>query len=347
VAAKYLSRENAQVVGIIGAGMGAFHAKGYKKCPDVEIKTICDMDLDRAKSFAEEHGVKNVCADFKELLADDEIAAVSVCTPNILHAPMTIAAFDAGKHVICEKPIAMKAVQARAMVEAGKKSGKIFMMAFNNRFRGDSQLLKKLIENGNLGDIYYAKTGWLRRTCVEFVAGKWFTDKSMSGGGPLIDLGVHMLDLALWLMGNPKPVYVCGSAYSELGPKRAAELGKPYNVEDLASAIVKLENGATIFLEASWESHIGKGGQHTQFFGTKGGAEMDPLRIYTDIEGSPADIHLQYPEVSGHEMEIVHFVECIRENKTPISTGEHGLHVQLVLDAIYESTRTGKGVEIN
>lgn len=332
-------------VGIVGVGIGWHHANGYKKCPDVEIRTLCDINRERAQRCATEFGVKNICTDYKEMLADPKIDAVSVCTPNALHAPVAIAAFEAGKHVICEKPIATRADEARAMVKAAEKSGKIFMMGFNNRFRGDTQLLKKCIDHGDLGDIYYAKTGWLRRRGIPGMGG-WFTTRAMSGGGPLIDLGVHVLDLTLWLMGNPKPVYVMGSSYAKFGPDMAKANGGTYDVEDLATGMVKLENGATVFVEASWHSHVERERIYTQLVGTKGGAELDPLRIYTDFNGNTADVQLQHPNVSGHDMEIVHFVECIRDKKTPISTGEHGLHIQLILDAIYESTVTGKGVEI-
>ncbi|MCE5322654.1 Gfo/Idh/MocA family oxidoreductase [bacterium] len=332
-------------VGIIGTGICRMHANGFKKCEDVEIKTVCDVNTERAEKFAKDYDVKNICSDYHELFADPEIEAVTVGVPNALHAPVVIAAFEAGKHVMCEKPISTCAEDARKMVEAGKKSGKIFMMGFNNRFRGDTQLLKKCIENGDLGDIYYAKTGWLRRKGIPGMGG-WFTTKALSGGGPLIDLGVHVLDLALWLMGNPKPVYVMGSSYAKFGPEIAEKNGGTYDVEDLATGMVKLENGATVFVEASWASHVENERIYTQLIGTKGGAEVDPLKIYTDINGSTANIEMSYPNVSGHEMEIVHFVECIRQNKTPIATGEHGLHIQLILDAIYESTVTGKGVEI-
>ena len=332
-------------VGIVGTGIGRYHADAFKKCADVEIKAFCDIDLDRAKRCVEEFGASYACADYNEMMGDGEIDAVTVATPNALHAPVAIAAFEAGKHVMCEKPIATNAEEGKAMVEAAKKSGKIFMMGFNNRFRGDTQLLKKCVESGELGDIYYAKTGWLRRKGAPNVGG-WFTTKALSGGGPLIDLGVHVLDLTLWLMGNPKPVYAMGSSYAVFGPDMAKEQGGTYDVEDLATGMVKLENGATVFVEASWQSHVEREGIYTQLIGTKGGAELNPLRIYTDVNGNHADIQLQHPNVSGHEMEIVHFVECIRENKTPIATGEHGLHIQLILDAIYESARTGKGVEI-
>ena len=332
-------------VGIVGVGIGRLHAMGYKKCSDVEIRAFCDIDKTRAESCAKEFEARDVYTDYKEMLKDEEIDAISVCTPNVLHAPIAIAAFEAGKHVICEKPIATNAAEGKAMVAAGKKSGKIFMMGFNNRFRGDTQHLKKCIENGDLGDIYYAKTGWLRRRGTPQIGG-WFTTKAMSGGGPLIDLGVHVLDLTLWLMGNPKPVYVFGSSYAAFAPQRAKEAGGTYDVEDLAVGMVRLENGGTIVVEASWESYVEKEKIYSQLMGTKGGAELEPLRIYTDIGGQSANTQLQHPDQQGHEFEIIHFVECIRENKTPLATGEHGLHIQQILDAIYESTVTGKGVEI-
>lgn len=332
-------------VAIVGVGIGRLHANGYQKCPDVEIRAICDIDAERAGRAAQEFGAGYSCTDYADIMRDPEIHAVSVCTPNALHAPVAIAAFEAGKHVICEKPLATNAVEGKAMVDAAVKADRIFMMGFNNRFRGDTQLLKKLIENGDLGDIYYARTGWLRRKGIPGMGG-WFTTKSMSGGGPLIDLGVHVLDLTLWLMGNPKPVYVLGSSYAKFGPGMARAQGGSYDVEDLATGMVKLENGATVVVEASWHSHVDRERIYSQLIGTKGGAELDPLRVYTDVNGNGADIQLQHPNVSGHEMEIIHFVECIRENKTPIATGEHGLHIQLILDAIYQSATTGKGVEI-
>lgn len=151
-------------VGIVGTGIGRLHARGYKLCEkDVEIVAVCDVDEGRAQGFANEFSVPNVFTNYEEMIRQDWVDAVSVCTPNALHAPVTIYAFENGKHVICEKPLSVNSEEGKKMVEAGKKAKKIFMMGFNNRFRGDSQLLKKFIENGDLGDIYYAKTGWLRR----------------------------------------------------------------------------------------------------------------------------------------------------------------------------------------
>jgi predicted dehydrogenase len=332
-------------IGIVGCGIGSAHVRSIAKCADAEVAALCDIDKARADKLASEHDIPSVFTDYQDMLAQDGIDAVIVATPNKFHAPIAIAAFEAGKHVMCEKPLAINAVEGKAMVEAGKKSGKLFMMGFNNRFRGDSQLLKKYIENGELGEIYYAKTGWVRRKCLNWISG-WFAQKDLAGGGPLIDIGVHVLDLALWLMGNPKPVSVMGSAYSKLGPKIFAERGMNYEVEDLAAAFVKLDNGATVVMEASWQSHVAKEQIYTQLVGTEGGAEFDPLRIYKDQHGTAVDIQPQFEQLAGHEMEIKHFVACIKGECECISTGEHGLHVTQILDAIYESTRTGRSVDV-
>jgi predicted dehydrogenase len=332
-------------VGIIGSGIGKLHVSNLAKCPDAEVAAICDVDQSRAANLAAENSIPNVYADYQEMLSNDGIDAVIVATPNKFHAPITIAAFESGKHVMCEKPLAMNSVEGKAMVEAGKKSGKLFMMGFNNRFRGDAQLLKSYIDNGELGDIYYAKTGWLRRKCLHWLSG-WFTQKDLAGGGPLIDIGVHVLDLTLWLMGNPKPVSVMGTAYAKLGPDIYKERGMTYSVEDLATGFIKLENGATVFLEASWESHVPKEVFYCSLVGTKGGADLDPLRIYKDMHGAAADIQPTFAPANGHEMEIKHFISCIKGESKCMSTGEHGLHIMQILDAIYESTRTGKSVDI-
>ncbi|MDO8589048.1 MAG: Gfo/Idh/MocA family oxidoreductase [Armatimonadota bacterium] len=334
-------------VGVIGVGIGRLHLQSLSKIPNdqVEVAALCDADQSRAERNANEFGIANIFTDHKEMLKQDYVDAALVCTPNYLHAAMTLDAFAAGKHVFCEKPMAMNAVEAEKMVEAGEKAGKMLMMGFNNRFRGDSQLLKKFIENGELGNIYYAKTGWIRRKGIPGCGG-WFTTKSKAGGGPLIDIGVHVLDLTLWLMGNPRPTSVMGSAYTVFGPKAAAACGGTYDVEDLAVGLIKLDNGATLFLEASWASHIAQDVIYTNLVGTEGGADLDPLRIYKDIQGVSVDLTPQFGQLSGHEMAIKHFVECLREGKEPMSTGRHGLDIMRILDSIYKSMDTGHGVTL-
>jgi predicted dehydrogenase len=332
-------------IGVIGVGIGNLHMQSMMKLPlgQVEIAAICDADKARAEERATEYGVTKVFTDHKEMMKDDGLDAVMVCVPNFLHSEMTLDAFAAGKHVYCEKPMAMNAVDAEQMVEAGNKAGKILMMGFNNRFRGDSQLLKSFIKSGELGDIYYGKTGWIRRDGIPGLGG-WFTTKDKAGGGPLIDLGVHVLDLTLWLMGNPKPVSVMGSAYAKFGPQAAKEQGGTYDVEDLAAGLIKLDNGATLFLEASWASHIAQDVIYTNLVGTAGGADLDPLRIYKKIHGVTTDLKPQFHPADGHQMAVKHFVDCLREGKQPMATGQHGLDIMRILDSIYKSMETGQSV---
>jgi predicted dehydrogenase len=339
-------------VGVVGVGIGRLHIQGYMQCPEAQVLAVCDINEDRAAHTASEFGIPHVFTNYCEMLSLDGIDAVSVCTPNFLHAPVTIAAFQAGKHVICEKPLAMTPEEGEAMVQAGKEAGKLFMTAFNNRFRGDTQMLKGFIENGELGEIYYAKTGWIRRKGIPGMGG-WFTTKSKSGGGPLIDLGVHVLDLALWLMGNPKAVTVSGSAYAKFGVYGQGcgtwgitESGGSCDVEDLAAGFIRLDTGATVILEASWASHIKQDQIYTSLVGTKGGADVEPFRVYKDMHGAPVDITPSFPNQSGHMMEIRHFVDCIVNGKELISTGEHGLEITRILDAIYKSAETGREIAL-
>ncbi len=338
------ARDGKVRVGVVGVGIGRLHLEGYRTHPCAEIAAIADVNEERARATAEEFGVPRYYTDYEEMLQKEELDGVSVCTPNSLHAPVAIAAFQAGCHVLCEKPIATSAGEGQKMVDAAKSAGKIFMMAFNNRFRGDTQVLKRYIEQGRLGRIYYAKTGWIRRRGIPGMGG-WFTTRAMSGGGPLIDIGVHVLDLTLYLMGNPKPVSAFGSTYAEFGPRMPG--GEKYDVEDLAAAIVKFSDGSTVFLEASWASNIEGDRFYVTLMGTEGGADLEPLRLYTEENGHLVDIAPQAPAVHGHHAEVRHFVDCIRENRTPLATGEHGLDVVKILDAIYRSAETGEMVRID
>lgn len=345
--------QNRVRVGVVGVGIGALHIEGYKMSPNAEVVAVADINVERAKNCAERFEIPRVYADYQEMLAQCDLDAVSVCTPNSFHAPVAVAAFQAGCHVLCEKPISVSAAEGQKMVDAGKASGKIFMMGFNNRFRGDTQVLKGMIDRGELGEIYYAKTGWLRRRGIPGFGG-WFTTKSLSGGGPMIDLGVHVLDLALYLMGNPKPVAALGSSYAKFGPNQpgkqdfapAAAAGT-YDVEDLAAGLVKFANGATVFVEASWASNVESERIYTSLMGTKGGADLGPLRVYTEKDGVQVDMTPHCPNVNGHNAEVLHFVDCIVNGTQPIATGEHGLDVIKILDAIYQSADSGEMVQIS
>ncbi|MEG0767821.1 MAG: Gfo/Idh/MocA family oxidoreductase, partial [Clostridia bacterium] len=232
-------------IGVIGTGsISHVHLEGYRKNPHVEIYALCDINDEALQRRAKEYGVTRLYHDCEEMLKLPELDAVSVCTWNVAHAPCAIAALNAGKHVLCEKPMAMNAAQAREMEEAAKRNGKLLMIGFVRRFGNDCAILKDLIEKDRFGELYYAKATYLRR---KGSPGGWFGDKARSGGGPLIDLGVHVIDLTRYLLGNPLPVSVYGATFHKLGDRRdilnkagyvAQEKSSAdvFDVEDLASA---------------------------------------------------------------------------------------------------------------
>lgn len=339
-------------VGIVGTGIGGTHFNGYSKVPGVNVVGLVDIDPVRAKAIAEKWDVPHAFTSHKDLLNLKNLDAISVCTPNSLHVPIAIDALRAGKHVICEKPMSSDVKDAQKLAnEADKaaKKGQIFMMGLNNRYRGEAQLLKKYIDAGDLGDLYLGKCGWLRRSGIPGLGG-WFTTKSMSGGGPLIDLGVHALDLCWWLMGAPDPVSVSASVFDQLGKKEWERRGSPgkYDIEDAAVSHIRFANGAAIMLEVSWILNTSAERFTCEVMGTEGGGSIEPdFRIVKDIHGSPTDLLPVAPRINGHEQEIVHFISCIRESRAPISGARDGLAVQKMLDAIYRSGESGKPITIN
>lgn len=339
-------------VGIVGVGIGSVHADGYSKLPNVEIAALCDLDSDRAQKAADRFGVKRIFTDYNEMLAEMKLDAVSVCTPNAFHAPVAVAALKAGCHVLCEKPLSISAAEGQKIADAAAAASTKFMIGMNNRFRGDTQTLKSYIDSGDLGDIYYARCGWIRRQGIPGM-GSWFTRKELAGGGPLIDIGVHALDVTLYLMGNPRPSAVFGSTYAKFGPYGkgsgswgVAVEGGGYDVEDLACATIRFENGATLALEASWAQYCQGDKLYSEVYGDKGGATLEPLRIYTDRAGQPVDITPAFRNIGGHEAEVAHFISCIVEDKQPLATAQQALDVMKILDGIYESARTGASVAI-
>ncbi|ALS29770.1 oxidoreductase [Paenibacillus sp. 32O-W] len=346
-------------LGIIGAGaIGNVHMEAFGKTEGVEVTTVTDAYLPLAEKRAAEHGIGHVHENPQALLDDPDVDAVVICVPNQFHAPLAIEALEKGKHVLLEKPMAIDAEAARAIVEAKNRSGKVLMMSHQMRWSGISRALKQEIENGRVGRIYNAKAGWWRKKGIPGW-GSWFTRKDMAGGGPLIDIGVHMLDLSLYLMGNPKPVSVYGTTYAEFGPKRlgTGNWGTPnwdgyYDVEDLATALIKLDNGATLSLEVSWAAHAAGLPQEPfiHLMGTEGGVAMiGDKGKYVTHEGDEV-VEKDVEPLAGESDRLLlnrHFVECIREGKEPITSAMSGYTNSRILDAIYESSRTGHEVKLN
>ncbi len=346
-------------LGIIGAGtIGRIHMAHFAKMPSVEIVAVTDVSADLAAKGAQEFEVPKVYATSRELLADETIDAVIVGVPNKWHASITIDALRSGKHVLLEKPMALNTADAREIVRVQKETGRIVMVGHQMRWEWWVRQAKQRVENGDLGEIYYAKCGWFRRQGIPGW-GSWFTQRALSGGGPLIDVGVHLLDLTLYLMGNPKPVSVFGSTYAAFGPEKRGigNWGTPdwngvFDVEDLATALVKFENGATLSLEVSWA--VNKDTDSQQFvhlMGNAGGISVQHGRykFLTEKDGQPAEMDLVEPVDKEHERDGLarHFIDCLRENREPIPTAMSGLVNNLILEAIYESSRTGREVRLS
>ncbi|MBE7062478.1 MAG: Gfo/Idh/MocA family oxidoreductase [Clostridia bacterium] len=348
-------------IGIIGTGnLAAHHAKNYNAIPGVALAACCDLNRERAEEFAKTHNVEKVYDTFEELVKDPSLDAVSVVTWNNAHCAATIAALEAGLHVLCEKPMAMNAEEGKRMQAAAEKSGKLLMIGFVRRFGINADIAKSYVESGALGNIYYAKTRCIRR-CGNPLG--WFADKARSGGGPLIDLGVHMIDLARYLMGKPCAVSAYGVTNNSIGPQENIKFHSRYTskdplkdstVEDFASALVRFDNGAALQVEVSFNAHIEKDELSLELLGDKGGMTIEPeLQLHTvqnDILSNVTPVYSVPKDAfsSFFAKEIQHFVACVRGEETVCrNPAEDGVELMKILDAIYKSAETGSEVKID
>lgn len=351
-------------IGIIGCGgiANGKHMPSLKKVEGVEMTAFCDIIIERAEKAKEDYGTASakVYEDYREMLKDTELDVIHVCTPNSSHAEISIAALEADKHVMCEKPMAKTAEEGRAMVEAAKRTGKKLTIGYQNRFRKDSQYLHEVCEEGSLGEIYLGKAKAIRRRAVP----TWgvFLDEEAQGGGPLIDIGTHALDLTLWMMDNYKPKYVVGNTYRKLADtKEAANAWGPWDpekftVEDSAFGFITMEDGATIILESSWALNtLDVGEAKTSLSGTKGGADMnnglsingeDHSLLYEkkiELETGGVDFYDGTGDDPAFE-EAKSWIDAIIHDKEPVVQPEQALVVTEILEAIYTSAKTGEPV---
>jgi len=372
-------------IGIIGCGFIANgkHLPSIARMEDAEVVAFCDIIIERAQASAAKYGAADalVCLDYHDVLAREDIDVVHVCTPNNSHAEITVAALEAGKHVMCEKPMAKTAAGAKAMLEAARATGKKLTIGYQNRFREDSLLMKSLCESGDLGEIYLGKAFATRRRGVP----TWgvFMDKEKQGGGPLIDLGTHALDLTLWMMQNYEPVTVLGSTFDKIG-----QLGSPansmgpwdpqeYEVEDSAFGLVKFKNGATVVLEASWALNmIVSNEAMTMLCGTKAGADMFPPGgpiVRTSDFQSAGSFHVrvngerngklyiqnyamgaafigdgsQAEDFAGGYKEMKAWLDSVRYDTELVVKPEQAYTVTRILEAIYDSAASGDVVHMS
>ncbi|MGI6653684.1 MAG: Gfo/Idh/MocA family protein [Christensenellales bacterium] len=342
-------------VGVVGAGNIACsaHLPAYQALSEVaEVVAIADKNLDRAWEMAAKFGIPQAFDSTEALLAGADVDMIDVCVWNHAHAEVVCASAEAGKAILCEKPLADSLESARRIEAKVKGAGVPFMCAMSARWSPAAQLLKAMIEAGELGNIYYAKTGYIRRRGTPI---GWFTDKSKSGGGPVIDIGVHNIDCTWFLMGRPKPTRVSASIYSPIGNFKTRGVSRwqavdsdvtAFDTEDSATALIHFENGATMFVEVSWAINL-PDRRYTEIVGDKAGASLDPFVIY----GENAQHYLtdNYPvtfKTNNYEQEIGHFIRCLNTGETPISPLADGLYVQTMLDAIYTSARLGREIEL-
>lgn len=343
-------------IGVIGSGgiMRGAHMPGWKQVADCQITAVCDSNRATAEAFAKDFGVpvERVFTDFNELVKLTDLDAVDICTPNMFHTPAVIAALHAGKHVICEKPLAVTTAEVRQMAAAAQKSGKLLMTAQNHRWGGPGQAIKRFVDTGAVGEVYYARIHAVRRNLLP--PAPTFIDNKISGGGPCMDIGVHALDLGMWLMGFPDPVRVSGvtrvnfakghdipGAWGEWDRER-------FTVEDFASGFIHFANGATMVLESSWLQHQRMSEDFSaHLFGKKASVHWPSKEYATVINGTLVDGTLQdIPAKPSHQEEIIAFADAIRTGKPSPVPVEQTLKVIAILEAIVESGRTGKEVVI-
>lgn len=342
-------------VAVIGAGaIGINHIKSFNEHPEARVVALAEVSPERGKEAADEFEIPTLTTDYKELLGRDDIHIVSIALPNFLHAPVGLEALQAGKHVMIDKPIATNAADAQKLVEEADKQGNLLMVGQNRRMELPVQTAKQLINRGELGEVYHAKTAMLRRSGIPRI-GSWFTQTQFAGGGATYDIGVHALDRALYLMGEFDAAAVSGQTYAKFGPrglgdgswgKGEVDPNKPFDVDDLSIALIKLKSGRTVLLEASWAAHWDND-DYTQVLGTEAGLKFPPLTKFHNTEDGykVEEVEMLEPMVNPNRM--AHFVEVLLGEAEPFVKPQESLALQKILDAIYESARTGKEVRLD
>ncbi len=344
--------------GFIGTGeIAAYSAAAVQQHPRGRLVAAHDLNAERLQALCARFEIPRSYATAAELLANPEVDAVYIAVPNKYHAPLTIQALEAGKHVILDKPFAMNLAEARQVAATAARVGRVVMLGMNNRFGHPAQVTKALVERGDLGEIYHAKAFWLRRAGIPKL-GTWFGNKSLAGAGCLYDIGVHVLDLALYLLDDFEPVTVSAATYTKFGDRGlgGGNWGKsdrealPFDVDDFATGLIRFANGATLSLDVAWACHAEQDNRFdVQLYGTQAGAlamegkvfRPDPeTGEYVVVQGP--NLPVRYPHGERFHNFINHLVGT-EELCVPI---EQALAVQKVLDALFQSAATGQEVRL-
>jgi len=345
-------------VGLIGIGaIGKIHAEAFTGTGQADIAALCDVDEPRLKAEGKRLGVKQRFTDYNELLASD-VDAVVVGVGNALHREVGVAALQAGKHVLLEKPMALNAGEAEKIAAAAREAPGVLQIGMVRRHQTDAQVLREYVEAGELGDIYHMRTVLVRRRGIPGLGG-WFTTKAQSGGGPMIDVGVHFFDAAMWLSDHWTPTRVSAKTYAKFGPRMGdyryvgmwagpPRLDGVFDVEDYSTGLVRFADAATMSFEIAWAANA-KGESFVEILGEKGGARVfaGELRVFTEHNGRVADICPQFKDKPDPFQEQARtFVAACRGEQPPAATAEQGLTVMKLIDAIYASSEQDREVEI-
>lgn len=332
---------------VIGLGMGKFHIRDYQEAEGAEVVAVADLEESRLRPYEEALGKAACFTDYQKMLREVQPDLVSVAVPNRLHEEVTVAALESGAHVLCEKPMAMRVEQAVRMQAAAKRCQRQLGINLNQLYAGKSETLKAWIEAGNLGELYHGFTCWTRQNGIPGFGG-WFGQRALSGGGPLIDLGVHRLAVALWLLGDPEPERVVGYTRHHFGLPRAQKEGKLFDVEDFAAGSIHFKNGVSLFLEASWDGFQASADKlHLRLQGTRGAIEDtgEPCHY-----GRSGDVYhrsiltLNKPSAKSAPDAMV---QSLRGGEPFRGTPERGIAIQEILDALYLSAECGCEIAVD
>jgi predicted dehydrogenase len=343
-------------VGIIGTGWpGQQHALALRKIDDAALSAVAELDETRRSTFDKEFAPAKSYSDYTELLCDPHVDAVIVCLPNFLHFPASLAALEAGKHVLCEKPPTMNAAEMKVLRGQAAKRKLIYYFSRQFRFTPAMRAAKKAIGEGRLGRIYYAHATFIRSRGIPGWGGGWFTEKKRSGGGALIDIGIHALDAVWYLMGSPRPVSISAKVFRNF----AHLVNVPvFDVEDAAFAFIRFENDAVVHLETCWAGNLtddipprqyfGQELANSTIYGTKGSVRLKPLTLFEDREGTitPVPLEAAEDEPGGFELQLRNFLDSINGSAEPINNAEQAVELMEIIDGVYASSELGREVPV-
>ena len=331
-------------VALVGAGgiSQIFRIPALQNIENVELVALCDVDEGKVGFIAKKFNIKNVYYDIENLIRKETLDGIFICTPNNFHYPMALASLERKIPTFVEKPIALNQEQAERLAEKAKKANVPLVMGSSNRFRDDAIILKDFLNKNELGDPFYIKTGWLRHWNLE-PQQNWLFDKRISGGGVMMDIGIQLIDLSLWMLDKPKVKNVRSFNFNIFNKD---------GVEDSAMAVLQTENNVVITVEVAWRMHLEKDMHYTHVFGKKGSAFLNPLRLFKDMHGNLVNVTPVHSTASADvfksafAVEIHNFLEVIRGKSNPVTPAEDGIYLMRIIDAIYKSAEQGVQIDL-